>query len=251
MMLELQNLSAGYDGAHVLQDVNLQAKAGEILCVLGVNVCGKTTLLRAIADLIPFEGNILSDGRPLHGQSRRAIARQVALLSQVHAGMFSYTVEQMVQMGRYARQKRGIFRGESQADHDFVLECMAQTQILELKDRPLHALSGGQLQRVYLACVFAQDPQLILLDEPTNHLDFPFQLELAQFVKAWAKRENRGVIAVLHDLNLALDLADRIVLMQEGRVVADAPVDAFPLEQIDRVYQSDIRQFMRQSLAKW
>lgn len=121
----------------------------------------------------------------------------------------------------------------------------------ELKDRQVTELSGGQLQRVFLARAFAQDPQIILLDEPTNHLDLKYQIELMEYLKEWSSKGGRCVAGVLHDINLALSFADTLLLMDEGRVQAFDSVDTFDLSQISRTYRMDVQNYMRESLKRW
>ena len=112
-------------------------------------------------------------------------------------------------------------------------------------------LSGGQLQRVFLARIFAQDPQVILLDEPTNHLDLKYQVELIESLKEWAQKKARCVVGVLHDINLALSFADTVLLMEEGSVKAFEKSEGFDLSLLDRIYQTDVRRFMREAFKRW
>lgn len=250
-MLKVCNLYAGYEQVEVLKGINLEVKSGDIVGVLGVNGCGKSTLLKTIDNLIDYTGTITIDGLDLKKQSRKEIAKKIAMLSQMQTSVFSYTVTQIVMMGRYVHQKKGFFQQTTQTDVDIVEECMKQTRVYDLKEQSMQTLSGGQMQRVLLASVFAQQPKLILLDEPTNHLDLQFQLELVELIKQWTEQEQRGVIAVLHDINLALSFVNRIVLVNNGEIVCDCPVEEFDLEHINRVYNTDVQGFMVKSLSKW
>ena len=250
-MLKVEHLTCGYGGAPVVKDLSFEVPAGGRLCILGPNGCGKTTLLRALAGLLPHEGKVTAEGRDLAVMDRRQLARTVALLSQISSVYFSYTVYETVLMGRYAHQTGGAFSGPGPEDRAIALECMERTGVADLRDRQVTELSGGQLQRVFLARTFAQQPRVILLDEPTNHLDLKYQVELVQELKAWAAGEGRCVVGVLHDVNLALDLADLFLLMEEGRARYFGPAAEFDPAALNRVYQMDVGGYMRRSLQRW
>ena len=250
-MLKVEHLTCGYGGAPVVKDLSFEVPAGGRLCILGPNGCGKTTLLRALAGLLPHEGKVTAEGRDLAAMDRRQLARTVALLSQISSVYFSYTVYETVLMGRYAHQTGGAFSGPGPEDRAIALECMERTGVADLRDRRVTELSGGQLQRVFLARTFAQQPRIILLDEPTNHLDLKYQVELVQELKAWAAGESRCVVGVLHDVNLALDLADLFLLMEEGRARYFGPAAEFDPAALNRVYQMDVGGYMRRSLQRW
>ncbi len=250
-MLKVEHLTCGYGGAPVVKDLSFEVPAGGRLCILGPNGCGKTTLLRALAGLLPHEGKVTVEGRDLAAMDRRQLARTVALLSQISSVYFSYTVYETVLMGRYAHQTGGAFSGPGPEDRAIALECMERTGVADLRDRQVTELSGGQLQRVFLARTFAQQPRIILLDEPTNHLDLKYQVELVQELKAWAAGEGRCVVGVLHDVNLALDLADLFLLMEEGQARYFGPAAEFDPAALNRVYQMDVGGYMRRSLQRW
>ncbi len=250
-MLKVEHLTCGYGGAPVVKDLSFEVPAGGRLCILGPNGCGKTTLLRALAGLLPHEGKVTAEGRDLAAMDRRRMARTVALLSQISSVYFSYTVYETVLMGRYAHQTGGAFSGPGPEDRAIALECMERTGVADLRDRQVTELSGGQLQRVFLARTFAQQPRIILLDEPTNHLDLKYQVELVQELKAWVAGESRCVVGVLHDVNLALDLADLFLLMEEGRARYFGPAAEFDPAALNRVYQMDVGGYIRRSLQRW
>lgn len=250
-MLKVEHLTCGYGGAPVVKDLFFEVPAGGRLCILGPNGCGKTTLLRALAGLLPHEGKVTAEGRDLAAMDRRQLARTVALLSQISSVYFSYTVYETVLMGRYAHQAGGAFSGPGPEDRVIALECMERTGVADLRDRQVTELSGGQLQRVFLARTFAQQPRIILLDEPTNHLDLKYQVELVQELKAWAAGEGRCVVGVLHDVNLALDLADLFLLMEDGQARYFGPAAEFDPAALNRVYQMDVGGYMRRSLQRW
>lgn len=249
-LLDVEHLSCGYGPIEVLHDVSFRVSRGSCLCVLGANGCGKTTLLRAIDRLLPHAGSVRVDGRDLASMSSRAVARSIALLSQMSSVYFPYTVYETVMMGRYAHMD-GIVSEASPRDREAVLSALERTGTSELRDRLVTELSGGQLQRVFLARTFAQDPRVILLDEPTNHLDLTYQVQLVRDLREWASEGERCVVGVLHDVNLALDLADSVMLMEDGRVLETCEVAAIDPDALNRIYRMDVGAHMRRSLSRW
>lgn len=233
-MIEVKDLRAGYRGEDVLHGVTLAFRPGEVLALLGPNGCGKSTLLKAALGLIaPTGGEVLLDGVPLRQLSRREIARRAAFLTQsrntpvisalrmVLHGRFPY----LSYPRRYGKEDYAIARG-----------ALARVGAAQHADRNVCELSGGQRQSVYLAMALAQQTQTILMDEPTTYLDIAHQLALMETAHALA-REGRAVVLVLHDIPLALHMADRIAVMQDGRVAAcSTPEEIESSRVIDRVF---------------
>ena len=252
-MLEVSHLYSGYPSApDIIKDVSFSIQDAQMVCIIGPNGCGKTTLLRAIDNLIDSRGEIVLYGRDVKTYPRRELSQHVAMLSQITAVYFPYTVYETVMLGRYAHQKQFHFFKPAKQDVEIVHQCMKAVGIGELKDTPTNLLSGGQLQRVHLARVAAQKPKLLLLDEPTNHLDFQHQLSLLEFLSQWCKQQGIMVLAVLHDMNLALSFADKLLLMKEGQLVAfdtcDAVLKSGLLNEVSGV---DVAAYMRRALNKW
>lgn len=250
-ILTLRDVRVGYDGHDVVHGIDLDVESGEFFCILGPNGCGKTTLLRAIAGLIPSRGEVLIGESPLSAMKRHDIASRVALLSQLSQVYLAYTVYDTVMLGRYLHQ-RGAFRSPSKADRESVQSCLDTVGLWDLKDRPIDTLSGGQLQRVFLARTLAQEPALILLDEPTNHLDLRYQVSLMEALKVWSNQEGKAVVGVLHDMNLALSFADRLLLMHEGRVAAvGQPGEVLQPALLQDVFGMDVAAYMKRALSRW
>lgn len=251
-MLRVRDLRAGYNGIDVIKDISFSLSSSESLCIVGPNGCGKTTLLRAISGLIPSRGVIELDNQPIQELGRKGVGRKIALMSQLTSLYFSYTVFETVMMGRYLHMKGGVFSGPSKADVDSVEECLRAVKLTAQRDKEITALSGGQLQRMLLARVLAQEPQLILLDEPTNHLDLRYQTELMDYLREWASYKDHAVIGVLHDLNLAMSLADNILLMDGGHIAAHGSAsDVLRGPLLREVYGMDVAGYMKSSLNRW
>lgn len=250
-ILTLQNVCAGYDGQEVLHDINLSVEVGTFLCILGPNGCGKTTLLRAISGLLPAQGEIWLEQMPLQKMKRRDIASRVALLSQISQVYFAYSVYDTVMLGRYLHQ-RGAFQSVSAKDRDSVRRSLETVGLWDLRDRMIDTLSGGQLQRVFLARTLAQEPSLILLDEPTNHLDLRYQVSLMEALQVWARQPGHAVVGVLHDFTLALSFSDALVLMDKGRIEGvGAPEAVLQPKRLEAIFGMDVTAYMKKALARW
>ncbi|MDR0838263.1 MAG: ABC transporter ATP-binding protein [Oscillospiraceae bacterium] len=251
-MLSLSHVSAGYGGDRVIHDISLNLPMGRSLCIIGPNGCGKTTLLRAIAALIPFDGEISLDGRALSSMKRRDIASRIAVMSQMASVYLPYTVYDTVMLGRYQHMKRTFFGRPADADHASVERCLEKTGLTDIRDRRIDELSGGQLQRVFLAHTLAQEPQLILLDEPTNHLDMKHQVELISYLRDWAGDPGHAVIGVFHDINLAMSLSENVLFMKDGKIVGEGVFEEVATPEFLReLFEMDVVGYMEQSYGRW
>ena len=238
-MIQLQNISAGYGGPLVVQDVSLDLKAGEVLVLLGPNGCGKSTLLRVIAGLQPpAGGQVLVDGQPAGRLTRRQMAQTVTYLPQSRS-VPNITAYRMVLHGRfpYLSYPRR-YRPE---DHAAARRALEEVEAAQLAPLPVPTLSGGQRQKVYLAMALAQDTPVILLDEPTAYLDVAAQLEVTALARRLAG-QGRAVALVLHDLPLALGGADRVALLEGGELAGlGRPEELFASGALDRVFGVSVR----------
>ena len=230
-MLEARNLSAGYPGRAVLAGVSLAARPGRVLALLGPNGCGKSTLLRTMAGLLPpLGGEVLLDGR--RDYSPRQAAQRVAYLPQSRTAP-NITVRRLVLHGRFPYLSYP--RRYGREDYEAVDRALAAADALDLADRPLPELSGGQRQKAYLAMALAQETEAILMDEPTTFLDIRHQLEVLALVHRLAE-EGRGVVLTLHDLCLALTAADDVAVLGEGRLLAlGGPEAVYQSKVLERV----------------
>jgi len=247
-MLTVRNVCAGYGARDVLHEISFSLQPGENLAILGPNGCGKTTLLRVLAGLLPYRGEVNFSGRNLASLPPLALAAQVGLMSQNTQAAFDYTVREVVRMGRYRLRRGGLLGGDPEGEAA-ATRAMEAVGLLELKDRPVSALSGGQRQRVFLARVLAQEPAIILLDEPTNHLDLKNQLELMAYLREYTAGGARRVIGVFHDLTLAPMLCTQALFMKEGRVLEQGAFREIATPAFLReVYGVDVRAHLMRAL---
>ena len=225
-MLRAERVSFAYRAGAPLavDDVSLTIPRGELVGILGPNGSGKTTLLKMLGGtLTPTAGRVDFDGRALSGWKRRDVARRIALVPQETHAPFDFTVLDIVMMGRFPHL--GAFALEGPADLAIAKQALASTGTAALEDRPFATLSGGEKQRVVIASALAQSPELLLLDEPTASLDLGHQLDVQELLASL--NGNHGVTMVLstHDLNLAAALCRQLILLRDGKVIAQGPTD--------------------------
>lgn len=219
MELELSALSVTIDGADLVRELDLTVGTGEVVGLIGPNGSGKSTVLRCIyRALAPTGGVIMIDGRPIAGMPPRATARHVAALTQDNGADLDFTVAELIALGRAPHQSGN--RALSDRERLLCLDAMERLELTHLADRGIHGLSGGERQRVQLARVLVQEPQILILDEPTNHLDLRHQVgALAALRRSEQGGTGLTVLVVLHDLNLAALVCDRLAVLRAGRLV--------------------------------
>ena len=223
-ILALRGVSAGYGARTVLHDVDLDIAAGEWVAIVGPNGAGKSTLLRLITGLLaPTRGDILVEGRSLARMDREEVARRIAVVPQPSSLPFSASVEAVVALGRLPHEDR--LRGLRPVDRAAVAGAIERVGLGRLVGRDVRELSLGERQLVLLAVAIAQAAPIVLLDEPTVHLDIRHQFDVMDLLADLNRRDGRTVVTVLHDLHLAARRIPRIVVVADGRVVADGPPD--------------------------
>ncbi len=235
-MITLDHISVDYGSRRILDDLKLDFSDRCITAVMGPNGCGKTTLLRCIGGLLkPSAGNVLIDGRTVDTFTPRELARQLAFVRQQPQTDFEFSAFEIVLMGRNPYQRR--LQNESQADWDIVERCMRQTGTWHLRLSVPSQMSGGELQRVMIARALAQETPLLLMDEPVSNLDIAHQLEVMRLLRA---ADRKTILIVIHDLNLALQFCDRLLLLHDGHALYHGPIaDGLTPDNIRTVYGVD------------
>jgi iron complex transport system ATP-binding protein len=233
-VLRAQGVTFGYrPDRTILHGVSVAGASGRLTCLLGPNGCGKTTLLRCLmGQLRPSAGTILLDGRGVRKYSPRGLARLLAYVPQTPTSAFSFSVHEIVLMGRFART--GALGLTGPADLAVARAAMQMTGTLDLADRTLEELSGGEAQRAMIARAIAQQPAVVLLDEPTSHLDIRNQLLIYRMMRRLAHDWPMAVVCVSHDVNVAARFADELVVMRDGAVLASGPPEQVVRQDILR-----------------
>ncbi len=234
--LRARAVRAGYHARDVLRGIDLDAGAGELVALIGPNGAGKSTLLRVLAGLLrPSSGRVSIDGHDVLSLDRAAIARRVAVVPQVFETLFPFTVREVVTLGRTSRL--GALGRLGAQDVRAVTRSLEELGSLDLADRRIDRISGGERQRAVLAMALAQEADVLLLDEPTAHLDPAHQRATLEHVARLARERALTVVAVLHDLNLASALASRVVVLDDGAVVRDGdPRDVITATLVREVF---------------
>jgi iron complex transport system ATP-binding protein len=219
-LLSASDVDVSLDGVEILRGVTFDVEAGTFVGLIGPNGSGKTTLLRAVGGLIGAEGRLELDGRPVAAWGERERARRLAFVRQAPSLAFDFTVEELVLLGRTPHT--GWVQSYTAADRERMREALAEVDLQGFADRSVLSLSGGELQRVFLAQALVQEADLLLLDEPTSHLDVHYQYAFMNLVEQLVE-EGRTACAVVHDLELAARYAERLLVLADGRLVADGP----------------------------
>ena len=239
-MLEIRDISVSYGDRDVLLGVTLELRKGEITALLGANGAGKTTLIRALnGTLSIFSGGIDLDGRPLKKMSRREIARNIAVVAQENETRFPVTVLEFVLSGRFIHGN--AFGWETPDDIDFAKQALADCDLADFESRLMNNLSGGERQRVVLARAIATNARILLLDEPTANLDLAHQAMMFRLVRQRCLQSNYSAIVITHDLNLASEFADEIIMLKNGRIIAKGtPGEVLTAENIKNIFDVEV-----------
>jgi len=239
-VLETRHLVAGYERREVLHGVDLRVAHGEMIALIGPNGSGKSTLIRALSGVLPpMTGEVILHGRPLASYPRSHIARQIAVVPKMSSILFAFSALEFVLMGRTPHL--GRLRSESAHDRRVAADAMRDTDTTHLGDRPVTELSGGELQRLIIARSLAQQAPIMLLDEPTAFLDINHQVQILRLLNSLNTEQDKTIVAVSHDLNLTAAFFDNIVLLSDGRIVAQGPPqEIITAERIEQVYGAEV-----------
>ena len=250
-MLKAEHVTVCCDGQVIVDDLSFALEAGQWLMLVGPNGAGKSTLIRTVAQGVPYTGVITLNGRDIRTYKPAQLAQRIGVLSQQHSVGYAYSVEEVVALGRYAHAA-GFLSGDDAEGKTRVEEALEMTGLAHLRHASVLTLSGGELQRTFLAQVFAQNPQILILDEPANHLDLVYQKHIFSLIGEWLKTPGRAVLSVVHDLSLARRYGTHAVLMDHGRSAAQGTIpETLTGENLQTVYGMDVCGWMREMYAQW
>jgi iron complex transport system ATP-binding protein len=234
-MLEVHDLSYKYGNIPVLEKINFNVTEGEFVGIIGPNGAGKSTLLKLVAGLLPDKGHVLYGGIHLHTYTRKNLAKIIGYVPQETEFSFAYPVSEVVLMGRYPHMKR--FALYSEKDRRIMKEAMCRLDIEQYEDRNFAELSGGEKQRAVIAGALAQETQIIVLDEPTSALDLHHQISIYRILKDLQSEKKTTILIVTHDINLAAQFCQRILLMANGKIIKDgAPEDVLKFKLLQEIF---------------
>jgi len=235
-IINADNIKFSYTAHPVMESVSFTIEEAQIAAIIGPNGSGKTTLLKIInGTLFPHAGQMLIDGRETRSWSRKEIARQVAIVPQETSVIFPFYAEEIVLMGRFPHFSR--YRFEDKTDYRIVREAMEKTDTLQFAARRFDELSAGERQRVLIARALAQEPKILLLDESTVFLDLKHQAQFLALLRQLKDAQKLTVIFVTHDINLAAQNANRIILLDSGKIYAiGTPAEVITAANIKKVY---------------
>lgn len=250
-MLEVSDLTVRYGDLTILDRVSFRLEEGQWLMIVGPNGAGKSTIINAVSQGAPYTGDIRLEGKDIRDYKAYERARGIGILSQHHHFNYAFTVQEVIRLGRYAYSP-GIFSRPREEDEVFIQEAIEMTGLGPLLKQSVLTLSGGEIQRVFLAQIFAQNPHILMLDEPTNHLDLVYQQQTFSLLKSWLEKPNRAIVSVVHDLGQARAYGNRALLLNRGQSVAYGPMDrVLTQKNLSQVYGMDVFAWMRDMLAQW
>ncbi len=250
-VLKVQDVGVRYGNRDIVQHINFEVNEGEWLMIVGPNGAGKSTLINAIAQGTDYEGHIFFNQKDVSKMRQSQIALCMGVLLQNHHVGYSFTVEEVVNLGRYAHS-HGIFSAPGEEDLSQVEYALQLTGMSELRKQSILTLSGGELQRTFLAQLLAQNPPLLILDEPANHLDLIYQKQVFELISKWVKQAGRSVISVVHDLSLAKAYGTHALLMDKGMSVAYGEVtQVLNRDNLHTVYAMDVYSWLHSMMQYW
>ena len=257
-IIKAQNISVSINEKEIVHGISLDIPEGKVTAIIGPNGCGKSTTLKALSRILPYNGSVTFKGQEMSTLSQREFAKCLAILTQSPQAPSDLTVNDLVEMGRFPH--RGFLGRAGKDDKEHVEWALEQTGVKEMRYRLLNTLSGGERQRAWIAMALAQRPEVLLLDEPTTYLDICHQLEIMQLIGRLNQELGLTVVMVVHDLNHAIMYADHVVVVKEGQLVtsgapreiitANLLADVFKVKADEFTLSNDLRALVPVDLYK-
>lgn len=239
MELKASALQIGYGEHVVVDDMDINLQRDKITTIIGPNGSGKSTVLKAVTRLIRYQqGSVVLNGKDILTIKPRELSKTIGVLPQIHTAPSDFRVKELVGYGRMPHQR--MLAGKSAEDEQIIKWAMEVTGVWKLRDKSIYEISGGESQRVWIATVLAQKPEILFLDEPTTYLDISHQLETMQLVRKLNRETGIGIVMVLHDLSQALEVSDYVIAIKNGKKYAEGtPEEVITAQMMHDVYQVD------------
>lgn len=251
-MLKVENLKISFPGCDILNNISFQVRHGDWLMIVGPNGAGKSTIASAITQSLAYDGKIYFEGQDIKTIRHKDRAKLIGILMQNNNVQYSFTVRQIVALGRFSYSS-GIFKYTGEADDKKIDEALKAVNLYEKRNQSVLTLSGGEVQRTFLAQVLCQDPKLLILDEPTNHLDITFQESIFELIKKWLSEDNnRDVISIVHDLSLAKMYGSKAIMLKNGNIFAMGEINKImSKDNLKKVYGIDVYEWQKKLFDVW
>jgi iron complex transport system ATP-binding protein len=242
LMLEARNITVNYGTREAVANISLIAKPCEVIAIIGPNGAGKSTLLRALnGTVVPASGEVFLNEKPLRAYARRLVARQVAVVAQETDVRFPVTVFEFVMGGRYSSANTNAWGWESEHDVEIAQQAIQETELAGFEARLMNELSGGERQRAVVARALATQAQIFLLDEPTANLDLAHQATMLRLIRNRCDRDQAAAVVVTHDVNLAAEFSDRVMLLKDGQTIAfGSPGEVLTPDLLRKVFELQV-----------
>lgn len=250
-MLRIENLTVEFIELTIVKDIDFSLKSRQWTMLIGPNGAGKSTIISAISGKFPYKGKIYINDTDIKNIKSKEKAKYLGILEQHNYPSYNYTIEEVVSLGRYP-YRDSVFDKESEQDKEYIDYALSITGLESMRKKSILEISGGELQRTFLAQLFAQDPKVLILDEPGNHLDLKYQESIYNILAEWVKKENRAILSVVHDLSVAKYYGDSAILLANKKILAQGDIDKVMSEEnLETAYGINVYEIMRRRNNTW